>query len=144
MVGRHDAEQVAGADDGAGDAGGAADALVARAAHRRVAHRHHALAHVALRPHQDDVELGREEARHRHRGAHRDGHAHAGDADGDVVGRAEVDGHERQPNDARRVHREADVLALVERLGDFARQHRVHRADHDQHDGVAAKFVKFY
>lgn len=77
---------------------------------RRVAHLHHALAHVALRPDQDDVEFGREETRHRHRGTHRNGHAHAGDADGDVVCCAEVDGYESQPNDARRVHGEADVL----------------------------------
>lgn len=137
----HDAEQVAGANHRAGDAGGAADALVARPFHRWEAHGHHALAHVALRPHQDDVQFGREETRHRHRGAHRNGHAHAGDSDGDVVGRAEVDWHKRQPNDARRVHGEANVFGLVERLGNFARQHRVHRADHDQNDGVTANLV---
>lgn len=141
VVGLHHSKQVSGTDDGAGDACGSADALVARPAYRRVAHGHHALAHVALRPDQDDVEFGREETRHRHCGAHRNGHAHAGDSDGDVVGRAEVDGHERQPDDTRRVHGEADVLGLVERLGNFARQHRVHRADHDQHDGVAAKLM---
>jgi len=48
-----------------------------------------------------------------------------------VVG-AEVDGNEAEPDDARRVHGEADVSRLVEVLRDLARLDRVHRADDDQ------------
>ena len=46
--------------------------------------------------------------------------------------RAEVDGNERQPDDAGCIHRESDVLRLVEILGNFARLHRVHGAHGDQ------------
>lgn len=41
-----------------------------------------------------------------------------------VVG-AEIDGHEGQPDDACRIHGEANVLSLVEILRDFARLERV-------------------
>jgi len=48
------------------------------------------------------------------------------------VVRSEVDGNESEPDDASRVHREADMLRLVEVLGNLARLDRVHRADDDQ------------
>lgn len=48
-----------------------------------------------------------------------------------VVG-AEVDGHEGQPDDARRIHGEADVLGLVEVLRDLAGLERVQGTHQDQ------------
>lgn len=48
-----------------------------------------------------------------------------------VVG-AEVDGYEGQPDDARRIHGEADVLGLVEVLRDLARLERVQGTHQDQ------------
>lgn len=48
-----------------------------------------------------------------------------------VVG-AEVDGHEGQPDDARRVHGEADVLGLIEVLRYLAGLERVQGAHEDQ------------
>lgn len=66
-----------------------------------------------------------------------------------VVG-AEVDGYEGQPDDARRVHGEADVLGLVEVLRDLARlegvqgahqdqEHVVHQGHHQRERGYAAR-----
>ena len=49
-----------------------------------------------------------------------------------VVVRAEVDGDEREPHDARAVHGEADVLCLVEVLRDLSRAERVERAQYDE------------
>jgi hypothetical protein len=46
----------------------------------------------------------------------------------------EVDEYERDPNDARRVHRESDELRLVEVLRQVARLDGVHRA-HDDEEG---------
>ena len=46
--------------------------------------------------------------------------------------RAEVDGNEAEPDDARRVHRKADVLRLVEVLRNLVRLNGVHSAHHDQ------------
>lgn len=46
--------------------------------------------------------------------------------------RAEVDRHKGQPNDAGRVHGEADELRLVEVLRNLARSHREQRAEEDQ------------
>ena len=45
---------------------------------------------------------------------------------------AEVDGNESEPDDTRGVHGEADVLGLVEVLGNLARLDRVHGTHHDQ------------
>ena len=51
-----------------------------------------------------------------------------------VVGlvHAEIDGDEGEPDDARRVHGEGDVLGLVEVGGDAACLERVHGAQHDE------------
>ena len=65
-----------------------------------------------------------------------DGDGHGSDPELDLLPGAEVDGDECKPDDAGRVHREPDELGLVERLGDFAREDGVHRADHHQQDGV--------
>ena len=54
-----------------------------------------------------------------------------------LVSRRHVDGHERQPHDARAVHGEADVLGLVEVLRDLARLEGVPGAEDDEHHVVA-------
>ena len=61
---------------------------------------------------------------------------HGGDSELDVLAGAEVDGDEREPDDAGGVHAEADELGLVEGLGDLARQHRVEGAHDHQQDRV--------
>jgi len=48
------------------------------------------------------------------------------------VVRAEVDGYEAEPDDARRVHGETDVARLVKVFGNLARFDGVHGADDDQ------------
>lgn len=50
---------------------------------------------------------------------------------------AEEERYESEPNDARRVHAEADELGLVEVLGQIARSHRVERAHCHQAHVVA-------
>jgi len=66
-----------------------------------------------------------------------------------VVG-AEVDGDKGEPDDAGAVHGEADVLGLVEVLGDLARlegvqgaqqdeEHVVHERHHQRESGHAAR-----
>jgi len=45
---------------------------------------------------------------------------------------AEVDRHEAEPDDTRRVHGETDVTRFVEVLRDLTRLDGVHRADDDQ------------
>ena len=54
-----------------------------------------------------------------------------------IVLGAEEDGDEREPDDAGAVHGEADVLGLVEVLGDLARLEGVPRAQEDEHHVVA-------
>jgi len=49
---------------------------------------------------------------------------------------AEVDGNERGPDDAGRVHRKGDVLCLVEVLRNVASLERVHSAQSNQHHVV--------
>lgn len=51
-----------------------------------------------------------------------------------VVGGAEVDGDEGEPDDAGRVHGEADVLGLVEVFRDLARLECVQRAEGDEQE----------
>ena len=51
-----------------------------------------------------------------------------------MISRAKIDGNERQPNDARCVHRKSDEFGFVERFGDFPRQDGVDGAnDHQQY-----------
>jgi len=45
---------------------------------------------------------------------------------------AEVDGYERQPDDARRIHGEPNVLRFVEILRNLPRLDRIHGAHDDQ------------
>jgi len=52
--------------------------------------------------------------------------------------RAEVDGNESEPDDARGVHGKTDVLRLVEVLRNLARLDRVHGA-HDNQEHVVDK-----
>ena len=54
-----------------------------------------------------------------------------------IVLGAEEDGDEGEPDDAGAVHGEADVLGLVEVLGDLARLEGVPRAQEDEHHVVA-------
>ena len=54
-----------------------------------------------------------------------------------IVLGAEEDGDEGEPDDAGAVHGEADVLGLVEVLGDLARLEGVPRAQEDEDHVVA-------
>ena len=80
---------------------------------------HHGLPDVPLWPEQNDVELGGEHAQQRHSAAQADGETHGGQSHLDVVGGTQVDHNKRCPDNARRVHSEADVLGFVERLGEI-------------------------
>ena len=57
----------------------------------------------------------------------------------EAIARAEVDGHEGEPDDAGGVHGEADELCLVEILGHVASFDCVQRTEADQHK-VKAKW----
>lgn len=91
---------------------------------------------VLLRLEDDDVQFGSEEEDQSDDGAQRDAHAQ-GDGLGLVA--AEVDGHEGHPDDARRVHGEADEFGLVEILRQIARLDRVHGAHADQEEVEAQR-----
>ena len=90
---------------------------------------------VPLRLVDDDVDLRNEEQHQRHGGAETDRQTH-GDH---LVLAAEVDRHEGQPDDARRVHGEADELRLVEVLREVARLDGVQRAEDDEEDVEAER-----
>lgn len=92
-------------------------------------------AHVSLRLGEDDVHLWREHAAqgHGHAEAHREGHRD------DLVVAAEVDRHERQPDDARGVHGEGDVFGFVEIGGYVACLEGVVSAAHDQEAVVSQR-----
>lgn len=92
-------------------------------------------AHVPLRLGDDDVHLGREHAAqgHGHAQAHREG------GRDDFVVAAEVDGHKRQPDDARGVHGEGDVFGLVEVCGNVAGLEGVVSAAQDEQAVVAQR-----
>lgn len=47
-----------------------------------------------------------------------------------------VDGNKRQPNDASRVHCKANVFGFVESGRDFPSEHGVHRAQHNEKNGI--------
>ena len=80
--------------------------LLGDALHERA---RHGPPHIALWPQHDDVHLGREKTHEQHRGADADGEAQRREPHLDTTRRRHVDGHERQPHHARRVHRQADV-----------------------------------
>ena len=60
------------------------------------------------------------------------GHRHWCDPELNLLACAEVDGYEREPDDAGRVHWEADELGLIEGLGNLSRHNGVERADDHQ------------
>lgn len=88
--------------------------------------------YVLVRLEDDDVDLGRVQTDQGYGRAQTDRHAQGRDLCLVGVSGAEVDRHEREPDDARGVHSEADKLALVEVFRDFARLHRVHGRDENQ------------
>jgi len=92
-------------------------------------------AHVPLGFGDDDVHLRGEHAAQSHRHAE----AHGERRGDDLVVAAEVDGHKRQPDDARGVHGEGDVLGLVEIRRDVAGLEGVVSAAHDQQAVVAQR-----
>lgn len=90
-------------------------------------------AYVPLWLRDDDVHLWREHApqSHGHAEAHRE---RRGD---DLVVAAEVDRHKGEPNDARGVHGEGDVLGFVEIGGNVAGLECIVGAAHDEQTVVA-------
>lgn len=89
--------------------------------------------------HDDDVELGCEQAKKGDGGAETNCDAHGEHVYLVVARRREVQGDKRQPHDTRRVHREADELGLVEGLWDLTRQDGVHCAYEDQEHRVGER-----
>lgn len=78
--------------------------------------------------------LGRKETRHGDAGRETYGDRHGRDTQRHMIGGRKIERHKSQPNDTRRIHGEANVLRLVECLGNFARQHGIHGAHDNQQD----------
>lgn len=76
-----------------------------------------------------------EQARHCDTRRQTNCHRHRGDSQRHMIRRRKVERDKCQPNDARRIHGEANVLRFIECFGNFTCQHRIDGAHDDENDG---------